>query len=115
MLKKLTAFVRYLVGRLTVFFSCERRGSVCHYLFSMLLMGLALVLRLVIAPIDAGLQYVTFFPAVTLSAVVGGYKTGLLATMISLSFATCIFTPPLLFLVIGKFAGQLLAEFGISF
>jgi len=41
-----------------------------------------------------GLQYVTFFPAVTLAAVVGGLWPGIFATTIGLSLATFIFTPP---------------------
>ncbi len=57
-------------------------------------MVLALLLRLAIAPVSAGLQYVTFFPAVTLSAIFGGYRAGLFATIIGLAFATYIFTPP---------------------
>ena len=57
-------------------------------------MGLALWVRLGIAPVSAGLQYVTFFPAVTLAAIAGGYRAGLLATAIGLLFATYIFTPP---------------------
>jgi diguanylate cyclase (GGDEF)-like protein/PAS domain S-box-containing protein len=57
-------------------------------------MGLALFVRLAIAPVSAGLQYVTFFPSVTLSAIYGGYRSGLLATAIGLVFATYIFTPP---------------------
>jgi len=93
MLKKLTAFVRYLARRFSGF-SCDRRGSACSYLISMVAMGLALALRLAIAPVNAGLQYVTFFPAVTLSAFIGGYKAGLFSTVIGLSFATYIFTPP---------------------
>ena len=40
------------------------------------------------------MQYVTFFPAVTLAAIVGGYRAGLLATIIGLALATYIFTPP---------------------
>ena len=67
-------------------------GMAC--LFTMALMGLALFARLAIAPVSAGLQYVTFFPAVTLAAIVGGYRSGLLATIIGLFFATYIFTPP---------------------
>jgi signal transduction histidine kinase len=57
-------------------------------------MGLALLVRLLIAPVNAGLQYVTFFPAVTLAAIICGYRAGLLATLIGLVFATYIFTPP---------------------
>ena len=71
-----------------------RRGSVHHYLLAATLMALALWLRLGIAPVEAGLQYLTFFPAVALSAVAGGLLPGLFATLIGILFATCIFTPP---------------------
>jgi PAS domain S-box-containing protein len=55
---------------------------------------LALMVRFAIAPVDAGLQYVVFFPAVTLAAITGGFKPGLLATLIGAFFATYFFTPP---------------------
>jgi len=71
-----------------------RQGSVQVYLLAAVLMGLALWVRLAIAPVSAGLQYVTLFPAVTLAAIAGGYRAGLLATAIGLVFASFIFTPP---------------------
>jgi len=71
-----------------------RRGNPYSLLLAIVLMLLALFLRLRIAPVEAGLQYVTFFPAVTLAAVAGGYRPGLLATLIGMAFATFIFTPP---------------------
>lgn len=70
------------------------RGGIQHILFAVVIMGLALWVRLVIAPVSGGLQYVTFFPAVTLAAIIGGYRAGFLATAIGLALATYIFTPP---------------------
>lgn len=64
------------------------------YVWAIGLCALALVIRLTIAPIESGIQYVTFFPAVTLAAVVGGVRGGALATVIGLVLATYIFTPP---------------------
>jgi len=58
------------------------------------IMVLALLVRLAIAPVNAGLQYVTFFPAVTLAAIFAGYRAGLLATLIGILFATYFFIPP---------------------
>lgn len=72
----------------------KNRGGIYHLLLAMLLMWLSLQVRYVIAPVNAGLQYVAFFPAVTIAAICGGYKPGLLATVIGLAFATFIFTPP---------------------
>jgi diguanylate cyclase (GGDEF)-like protein/PAS domain S-box-containing protein len=70
------------------------RGGAPHLLLTLVLMGFALWLRLAIAPVEAGVQYVTFFPAVTIAAIVGGYRAGLLAAAIGLVLATVIFTPP---------------------
>jgi diguanylate cyclase (GGDEF)-like protein/PAS domain S-box-containing protein len=55
---------------------------------------LALCLRLSLAPVSAGLQYVAFFPAVTIAAIVGGYRCGLFATLLGMVLATSIFTAP---------------------
>lgn len=70
------------------------RGGVSAYAIVFALMGISLLMRLAIAPVDAGLQYLTFFPAVTLSAVIGGFWPGIFATFIGLSLATFFFTPP---------------------
>ncbi len=76
------------------FLITKKRGGIFHLLLTLLLMMLALLVRLSIAPVTAGLQYVTFFPAVTLAAVLGGYRSGLFATFIGAVFATFFFTPP---------------------
>jgi diguanylate cyclase (GGDEF)-like protein/PAS domain S-box-containing protein len=97
MLESLTAFAHRLKLKITAHFPfvlMEKRGSIYQYLFSVVLIGGALLVRLAIAPVEAGLQYVTFFPAVTLAAFTGGYRAGLLATAIGLALATYIFTPP---------------------
>jgi diguanylate cyclase (GGDEF)-like protein/PAS domain S-box-containing protein len=85
--------LRRLISRFQILRSVEH-GSVQSYLLTVVLMAFALWVRLAIAPVSAGLQYVTFFPAVTLATIVAGYRAGLLATAIGLVFATCIFTPP---------------------
>lgn len=81
------------IGKWTVQ-SRPQRGAASGYLIAIALIGTALLVRLAIAPINAGLQYVTFFPAVTLAAVIGGFRPGLLATIIGLLLATYFFTPP---------------------
>lgn len=72
----------------------RRRGSIHHMLLAVVLVVLALMVRLSIAPVDAGLQYVVFFPAVTLAAVAGGFNPGLLATLMGAFFTTYFFIPP---------------------
>jgi PAS domain S-box-containing protein len=63
-------------------------------LLSVVLVALALMVRFLMAPVDAGMQYVVFFPAVTLAALAGGFKPGLLATLLGAFLATYFFTPP---------------------
>jgi PAS domain S-box-containing protein len=72
----------------------RRRGGLHHLLLAVVLVALALMVRFLMAPVDAGLQYVVFFPAVTLAAVAGGFKPGLLATLLGAFLATYFFTPP---------------------
>lgn len=86
-------FARGFVKRFPFLVPKERRGA-HSYLLTVSLMALALFVRLAIAPISAGLQYLTFFPAVTLSAIFGGYRSGLLATLIGIVLATYVFVPP---------------------
>jgi diguanylate cyclase (GGDEF)-like protein/PAS domain S-box-containing protein len=64
------------------------------YLFAVVISVLALIARFLIAPDSAGLQFVTFFPAVAISAVLFGAGPGLLVTVICASFATYFFFPP---------------------
>lgn len=65
-----------------------------EYLFAVVFVALALMVRLAIAPVEAGLQYVTFFPAITLAAIFGGFVSGLIATIVGGVVATYIFVPP---------------------
>ena len=71
-----------------------RRGGRHSWLLAIALTAIALVVRLAMASVDAGLQYLTFFPAVALSAVIGGFWPGLLTTLLGIACATFIFTPP---------------------
>ncbi|MBF0449085.1 MAG: PAS domain S-box protein, partial [Magnetococcales bacterium] len=71
-----------------------RKTFMGRYLVATLLMVLALAIRLLMAPISAGIQYITFFPAVLLSSIYGGYQAGLFAITLGLVMATYIFTPP---------------------
>ncbi len=76
------------------FFAQKKHGLGFHFALSFILMLVALLARLMIAPVNAGIQYVTFFPAVTLAAVIGGFRVGFFSTLIGIVLATYIFTPP---------------------
>lgn len=64
------------------------------YLIVLPMMAVALWIRLLVAPVEAGLQYLTFFPAVALSAIIGGLGPGLFSVGIGMVLATVIFVPP---------------------
>ena len=72
----------------------QKRNNLVGYLIAILLICFALLVRFSIAPLSAGLQYLTFFPAVAVAAVLGGMGPGLLVVLIGLCFATFILTPP---------------------
>lgn len=76
-----------------VFVRHECKG-VRRYLLALGLSVAALFARLVIAPESAGLQFITFFPAVALSAVFFGMGPGLFATLICATMGTYFFFPP---------------------
>jgi signal transduction histidine kinase len=56
--------------------------------------GLAVLVRLGIAPPGAGIPFITFFPAVALSAIVGGLWPGLLSAALGVALALWLFMPP---------------------
>ena len=91
-IRQLTTFAHNLKQRFVE--AQPKRGDFSAYVIVCVLMSVALLLRLAMAPVDAGLQYVTFFPAVTLSVVIGGLWPGIFATFIGLTLATYFFTPP---------------------
>ncbi len=72
----------------------KKRSVLSRTIFTLVLMLGALLVRLQIAPLNAGLQYLTFFPAVAVAAVVGRFWQGLFAVAIGISFASFILTPP---------------------
>jgi signal transduction histidine kinase len=64
------------------------------YVLALALTGIALLLRLWIAPQDAGIPFITFFPAVALSAILGGLWPGVLSAVLCTVLATYFFLPP---------------------
>ena len=71
-----------------------RRGGFRLHVYALLLTLFALAMRLAIAPIDGGVQYVTFFPAVALAAVIGGFWPGLLSAVVGAALASYFFWAP---------------------
>jgi diguanylate cyclase (GGDEF)-like protein/PAS domain S-box-containing protein len=77
----------------TVIAQSNHKG-VRNYLIGFGMALMALFLRLVIAPAETGLQFITFFPAVALSALFLGAGAGLFVTLICVIFALFFLFPP---------------------
>ncbi len=72
----------------------DQLNTVRQYVYVFVLTMFALLARLLIAPLDGGIQYVTFFPAVAISAIIGGFGAGLFSAIIGVVLATYLFWPP---------------------
>lgn len=93
-LTKSTAQLQEQIARHAHFLRPSKRSGLNQVLLVVVLLWLALSLRLLVAPLQAGLQYLTFFPVITLAAIIGGYRAGLLSTAMAMLLATFILTPP---------------------
>jgi PAS domain S-box-containing protein len=71
-----------------------QRGGVISYLTAFVLVFAALFARLAIVPIEAGMPFLTFFPAVTLAMILGGIGSGLFALILSAIVANFLFIAP---------------------
>ena len=67
---------------------------VVRYLGAMMLVGVALAIRMAIAPPNAGLPFITFFPTTALAAILFGFGPGLVAAAVSSVLAGLLFLPP---------------------
>ncbi len=65
-----------------------------RYLLAAGIMGAAVALRLLILPAEAGLAFVTFYPAIALTAFLCGRGPALLSVLFALIFAPYAFMPP---------------------
>lgn len=92
MIKALKAFALDIGQRISQLQPAQ--GSFSAYLIAFALLGMALLTRLSLAPIDAGYQYVTFFPAVALAAIIGGFWPGVFVAIGGAVFAEFFFTLP---------------------
>ncbi|HEX8987689.1 MAG TPA: PAS domain S-box protein [Rhodocyclaceae bacterium] len=71
-----------------------RRATARHYLYALVLVAFALPARLAIGPVEGGIQYVTFFPAVALTAILGGLWPGIMAALLGMMLASFCFWSP---------------------
>ncbi|RFC31955.1 MAG: PAS domain S-box-containing protein [Candidatus Nitrotoga sp. MKT] len=72
----------------------SQRGNVASYLIASGLVVAALLGRLAIAPIESGMPFLTFFPAVMLATILAGAVPGLFAMLVSVVLASYMFIPP---------------------
>lgn len=68
-------------------------GSLRGVLVAIAVVGGALALRLLLSPWLAGVQFITFFPAVILTALLGGTIPGLIAVALSSAASILVHTP----------------------
>jgi K+-sensing histidine kinase KdpD len=84
-----------------------RPGTVGAYALAFLSAGAALALRLAIDPYVAGIQYVPFFPAVIITALVSGLWAGLLCLLLSVGAVVFFLLAPRLSLQIENLSDAL--------
>jgi diguanylate cyclase (GGDEF)-like protein/PAS domain S-box-containing protein len=72
----------------------SRRSTATSYSIALALIIGALSIRFAIAPTEAGLPFLTFFPAVTLAVLLGGLGPGLFALITCSILASWMFIPP---------------------
>ncbi|MDO9011432.1 MAG: PAS domain S-box protein [Gallionella sp.] len=69
-------------------------GSSATYVIALALVVLAVLLRIEFIAVEGGYQYITFFPAVAMAAVVGGFWPGMFAAILGAACAQFFFTAP---------------------
>ena len=71
-----------------------RPGTAGAYALALLSAALALALRVAIDPYVVGVQYITFFPAVIVTALISGFRAGFLCVILSAAAANFFVLPP---------------------
>jgi two-component sensor histidine kinase len=71
-----------------------RPGTIGACVFALLAAGVAAALRIAIDPYVTGVQYITFFPAVVITALISGLGAGLLCVVLSAGAAVFFFLHP---------------------
>ncbi|MCL2429991.1 MAG: DUF4118 domain-containing protein, partial [Alphaproteobacteria bacterium] len=77
-----------------------RPGTVGAYALAIVAVGIATALRLAVDPYVAGVPFVTFLPAVIITALISGFRAGLLSVVLSTAAADfLVITPRLSFYI----------------
>jgi two-component sensor histidine kinase len=71
-----------------------RPGTVRAYVVAFLAVGIATTLRMAIDPYVVGVEYITFFPAVVITALISGFGAGLLCAALSAAAASFFILQP---------------------
>src|SRR5260370_22620366 len=71
-----------------------RPDVVGAYLLAFLCVGLATALRLGVDPYVGGVQFITFYPAVIITTLIGGLGAGLFCVVLSVAAAVFFVLPP---------------------
>jgi PAS domain S-box-containing protein len=85
-----------------------RPGSIRAYLVAFVSVGVAVGLRLAMAPYVEGLQFATFLPAVIITTLISGLGAGLLSIVLSLAAVAFFVLPPRLSFYVDQ-PGEVLA------
>ena len=80
--------------RLYVEIPAVRPGSVGAYSLAIGIAACATALRLAVDPFVAGVQYITFFPAVIITTFVSGIRAGFLSVALFSAAAWIFIQPP---------------------
>jgi two-component sensor histidine kinase len=90
-----------------------RPGTVGAYAFAFACVAVATALRLAIDPYIMGIHYVTLFPAVIITTLIGGFGAGLFSLVLSVGAAAFFILPPRLSFYVENLPDELLTLFFI--
>jgi PAS domain S-box-containing protein len=71
-----------------------RPGTVGAYLLAFVSVGIATALRVAVDPFVGGVQFITFYPAVIITTLIGGLGAGLFCVVLSVTAAMLFVLPP---------------------
>jgi two-component sensor histidine kinase len=82
------------LGQFYIDIPALRPGTIGAYALAFLFAGAATALRLAIDPYVAGIQFITFFPAVVTTTLISGFRAGVFCTMLSAAAADLFVIEP---------------------